>query len=454
MNSNFKKPARLPCRVFVAMVLLANSACDRNPESHSPTNQVIDTAVFHLASSPETSAKTDTGWPCLYGPDQTCISREQIRTNWNECPPAKKWQNEIGVGYSSPVAANGAVVIHHRQDELEIVESFDAEDGSSQWRTTNSTAFKCKFEYSNGPYSTPILTADSVLSVGAESVMQRLNRNDGSVIWKRELGVDYNIAPQLFGFGTTPLLQDDRVYLNLGAVKDEAGIAAFDFATGQTLWTSTSYESSYSTPVRTTVDGVELLLVLTKQGLVCLSPADGKELWFFKFEPRKIDSINACLPVVTGDTVFLTAGPGHGCVLLKFNAQGHDLIWRQRRSLDSQFNPVIRIADRLFGFPSMWNGSAYFRCLNLSDGKVRWSWKSEKINRGTSLSVADHFILLGEYGHLGLLKDDKEAPTPVYVSPEPILQPRCFSSPALANGLLFLRNEQHVVCLDLRETTD
>ena len=66
---------------------------------------------------------------------------------------------------------------------------------------------------------------------------------------------------QAFGFGATPLLEDDRLIINLGGQKKSSGVIAVSKRTGETLWSCSEEISSYCTPIATTIDGRRLVFV-------------------------------------------------------------------------------------------------------------------------------------------------------------------------------------------------
>ena len=78
-------------------------------------------------------------------------------------------------------------------------------------------------------------------------------------------------------------------------------------------------------------------------------------------------------------------------------------------------------------------------------------WKEPtKLKRGSIIAVKDRFIVLGEYGHLGSIDINPKKLIVRSMTDDSLLAPRCFTGPALYRGLLYLRNEGTILCLDLR----
>ena len=95
-----------------------------------------------------------------------------------------------------------------------------------------------------------------------------------------------------------------------------------------------------------------------------------------------------------------------------------------------------------------------FRCVDLSTGEMQWRWKSE-LRRSTQLIVGDHVLLFGEFGELGLIELNPDEAVECAMTQQSVFDgERCYAAPALADGRLYLRNEQELVCLDLRPHED
>jgi len=266
-------------------------------------------------------------------------------------------------------------------------------------------------------------------------------------------------AKGLFGFGPGLLVDDEKLYVNVGDAEHQAGIVAFDKLTGQTIWQATERGWAYTTPRLTTIEGRRYLLALTDFGLAVLDPVDGKLQGEYEFQPRGPDVINAVTPVVNGDRVLLVAGPGPGAVCLQLvpNSEQNQVefreLWQDRRVLDSQFNSLILAPQKespvVFGFTASQQGGATFRCIDFATGKLLWKHASE-LGRGQAIAVDGHILLLGERGHLQVLPAHATGPELVSSTKDPLLAAPCYSQPALCSGLLFIRNEREVICFDLR----
>lgn len=391
-------------------------------------------------------------WPNLFGPQHTSVSRERgIAADWPAVGPPRLWRREIGNGYSIPVVSQGRLILLHRVADEEIVECLDAASGDSLWDVRYPTHYQCTYRYSSGPYSSPIIHGDRVVAVSAEGTMRCLQLADGALLWKRDLSQEYEVEEGLFAVGATPLLDDGRLIFPLGAAAHGAGVIALDAETGETLWTATDHRASYATPIAAVIHGRPMLFVVTFEGLAALDPSDGRVWWTIEHRPKSSDSVNATSPVVHDDLVLMVTGPGPGSLCVRVLPDGgYEEVWRDRRVLDSQFNPLVCLRGLVFGYTSSRQGGAMLRCIDMATGEMRWEWESE-LDRGTLLSADGKLIALGEHGHLAALTADARRPRQLAMTERPILAAPCYSAPALAGGRLYLRNERELLCLDLRQ---
>ena len=87
-------------------------------------------------------------------------------------------------------------------------------------------------------------------------------------------------------------------------------------------------------------------------------------------------------------------------------------------------------------------------------------WSIPRLTRTSLMYVDGHFVCLGEFGHLLLVKANPEkfelvASTMVLdENDERLLEYPCWAAPILANGLLYVRGKDRLVCLDLRAPAD
>jgi hypothetical protein len=182
---------------------------------------------------------------------------------------------------------------------------------------------------------------------------------------------------------------------------------------------------------------------------VSLKPITGKVRWSIAFRPKNPEKVNATSPLVYHDMVLVSAySLGSLCVRVLPDG-GFEELWRDGRVLDSQYSNLVCVDGFVYGF-SATDKRRSFRCLDLLTGRLQWKFSSRWLAHGASIAVDGRFILLGERGRLGSMKINRVKPRETYVTEKSMIKGPCYTAPALHRGLLYLRNEETLLCLDLR----
>jgi outer membrane protein assembly factor BamB len=416
---------------------------DEDPESSQPMQ--LPRAPNRPTVLPQ---GTGLGWPTLLGPRHDGSSPETgLQLEWPEAGPLEKWRIAVGTGYSSPVALGDALVLLHRKGDQELVECFDPETGQSRWESSWPATYECPFRHSSGPYSAPVLQAECVYALGASGDLHCLRLEDGAELWQRDLYGDYQGQIEVWPASASPLIEGDRIIVNVGGRETGAGVVALDKKTGKTLWTATADGASCSTPRAATIHDRRYVFVWTADALVSLDPHDGRVYWRIPFCANNYETAHGTPPLVANDVVFVSGYQiGNLCVRVLPDGSPQEL-WRdKRRLLDSQYNNLFYLDGRVFGFSARRRS---LQCLDLSTGELAWRWRS-RVRNGSMIAVDGSYLLFGESGRLASLAISDQGVTVRSVTSQAVLRPLCVSYPALHKGLLYLRNEEEMACIDLR----
>ncbi len=435
-------------------LVVASAGCNRPSAATAERGVAIGRGV--TSSSPpappgdrEGSAGS-AGWPGLFGPDHNGVSREtNVLAQWPDAGPPVRWSRPLGTGYAAPVVGSGMLVLFYRDGDVEVIEGARADSGRTRWTFRYPTAYRARVNYSDGPYSTPALDRDHVYAWGAEGRLHCLDLHRGVPCWSRSLNAEYQVEPGMFPVSSSPLLDGDRLIVNVGGRPSTAGIVALNKHTGDTLWTATADGASCATPAAATLHGRRFVFVWTYEHLVALDPASGRVWWQIPFRAHHPDTINASSPVVCGDLV-LVSGYQVGSLCVRVRSDGsYQELWRgHKQVLDSHYNNLVCRDGYVYGFGTIGGG---LRCVQMETGRLMWRWKS-RLRNAASIAVGDRLILFDERGRLASVAVSPRGCQPVSQTTAGLLAGRCFSAPALSGGLLYLRNEEELRCLDLRPT--
>lgn len=385
-------------------------------------------------------------WPDFRGPDRDGVYSGGDLTNaFPADGPSVVWEMEVGAGFSNPVVSNGRLILFHRRGSEEIVEALNAATGEPQWSFAYPTSYHDDFGFDEGPRASPVVAGGQVYTFGAEGTLTCLSFATGAKIWQRNVNAEFNVSKGFFGAASTPLVDGRRLYLNVGGT-DGAGIVAFDKDTGKTLWQTGEDEASYSSPIEAEFDGEQRLLFFTREGLVVLEPSDGKIVDQLRWRSRSRSSVNAAMPTVAGNVVFLTASYGTGAVAVERVDGEFRELWSGEESIAAHYSTPVQKDGVLYGFHGRQEYGQEFRAIDLRTGTVRWT--EERFGAGTVLLADDQLIVLREDGMLILAEATPDAFRPTAQAQVLSGQTRPYA--AIADGLLYARDVSRLVCLDLR----
>lgn len=440
-------------------------------------------------------------WPQFLGPraDGTSLETGLLET-WPAAGPPVVWDKPIGTGYSAPSVRGNQLVLHHRQGNEEIIDCLDATTGKGLWRHAYPSHYQDPYGYNNGPRCTPLLTTNRCYTFGAEGRLVCTDLATGKVIWERDTAKSWEIPEAFFGVGSTPILEGNLLIVMVGG-QPNSGVVALDAATGRTVWENVGEknwqgqpmlgwpgertvswmkwwkQASYATPVAATIHGRRHLFCLMRQGLVSLDPATGTINFSRWFQSVANDSVNACNPVVLGDTVLITAAyyrVGSVALRIKPDGRSFDEVWRTPsglRDLDpATGRPTPPTLEIHWTTPIVHDGFIYafsgrnepdvtFRCVEFNTGKLRWernerwaphsSKQPSVYGRGSAIKADGKLIALGEGGLLGMFKLNPDKPEEIARWQAPQLHYPCWAAPILSRKKLYLRSEDRLVCLNL-----
>lgn len=460
----------------------AAATTDTPPAAEAPAVRVaVDANDEAPATTADAKLRDGEDWPKFLGPRDDGTSIETgLLAKWPEQGPPMLWEKRVGTGYSAPSVRGNRVVLHHRVRDEEIVDCFAADTGEPIWSHTYESNFSDPYGYNNGPRCSPLLTADRCYTFGAEGKLLCLNLETGKQIWLRDTAADWKIADAFFGVGSTPILHGKLLIVMVGGEPD-AGVVAFDSDTGKTVWHSVNKKTwtspdgsqldnklaSYSSLIETKINGHNHVLALMRDGLVSLNPTDGQVRFNYFFRSDSFESVNAARPVVIGDEVLLSAAYKAGAALLKIKPDGKGAIelWKSR-NLQTHWSTTIHHEGFLYGFSGRHEGEAKLKCIDLKSGDMVWETdglpsnltddpndveasSSRYYGRGSAIMAEGKFIVLGERGLLALVEvNPKEFKEISRVKFRGMKYPS-WAAPVLSRKRLYLRCEDHMLCLDL-----
>ena len=375
-------------------------------------------------------------WPQFRGPNRDGVSRETgLLKSWPAGGPKLLWKAPVGEGFSHIVVAGGRLFTLYGQGSQEFAVALDAASGKPVWKTPIDRKYTS--DMGNGPRSTPTVDAGTVYALSANGKLVALNAASGKKVWEHDLEDEFGARIPGWGASTSPLVEGNLLLVDVGGSGGKS-IVAFDKKTGKTVWASQSDKAGYSAPIAITVGGVRQVIFFTGTSVVSVAPATGKAFWRI---PWRTDwDVNAAAPIfVAPDKLFISSGYGVGAALFKLKPGAPpEEIWKSR-GMKNQFSSSVLHKGTIYGFDD-----TTFKAIDAATGKDLW--RQRGLGHGSLILADGHLVVLSERGKLVLV----EATPAAYKEKGSveILSGKCWTAPTLANGKLYVRNEEELKALD------
>jgi outer membrane protein assembly factor BamB len=381
---------------------------------------------------------------------------------WPAEGPKELWRTEVGWGKSAVVEADGLAFTAAETDDKQWAICLDPATGATRWKHLLLPKKNRHFEW--GVVTSPVIDGDRVyfIAYAIDKDVWDMRcpivclKTDGTELWR---------ADKTF-WGTeasTPLVVGNILYV--GADNPEhVVLVAIDKMTGELRWSVTAEpkkDRELGAPASLTyqvVEGIPQVIVATygTKEVLGVHAETGAIMWRYPY-PAAISIGLVCTPVAVGSRLFLSANEGIGkafSVCLQLTAADGKLacreIYRSTELQANQYHTPSIYRDAVFGF----GGGAkagFLHCTNFDDGRLLWKEETADWTKDQNMVIADGLIfaltknkelVMAEagrdaYRELGRVRLDIELGRP--------------QQPTIANGRLYIRGSQWVVCYRVAE---
>jgi outer membrane protein assembly factor BamB len=416
----------------------------------APLTPVVDAESSPSAAAPVATDAPALGapaplppyWTDFRGPRRDGHYRERpLLPEWPAGGLTPMWKQPSGAGYASFVAAHGRAFTIEQRGREETVAAYDVDTGRELWTHSWPALFRESMG-GDGPRATPTWSDGVLFALGATGELRALDDATGRQLWRTNILEDAD-APNLpWGMAGAPLVTRTFVIVAPGGSNGHS-IVAYDRATGRRAWSSQNERAGYASPMLATLGGREQVLVFTGVGLLSVAPEDGARLWFHPW--RTNADINAAQPVVISENrVFLSSGYDVGGAVLEIsNAPGGFTareVWRNNR-MKNRFASSVLHDGHIYGLDE-----SILACIDAATGELKW--KGGRYGYGQLVLAGDRLIVLTERGELVLVAANPERHEEL--ARFSALEGKTWNPPAIADGVLLVRNIQEMAAFDLR----
>jgi outer membrane protein assembly factor BamB len=387
-------------------------------------------------------------WPQFHGPTRDGFAKEtKLISTFPNAGPKILWSFEAGAGWAGPVVSSNRAILFHRLEGREVINCLDVNSGKNLWSNGYRATYRDDFGFDEGPRATPLVEDGRIFTLGADADLVAWDLKSGKILWQKNLPKTYSIKKPFFGYGSSPIMVDGTLILNVGST--DASIVGFDPATGAEKWKAGSDAVSYSSPIQATIQKEQVVIFFTREGLLIVSPKEGKVRSQFPWRPRMNASVNAASPILSGNELFLSTSYSQGAILLDMKKLDEpSKIWSNDTSISCQYNTPLLLDGNLYGIHGRQDfGDAGLRCVDWKTGAIKW--RVDTFGTASLIHADGRFYAMTEPGELVIF--EVNATKYVELARASILSKGSVSAPALADGKYLARDKQKWICVSLNK---
>ena len=379
-------------------------------------------------------------WAIYRGSNHDGISKESgWSAEFDGDGPKVLWEAEVGIGFASFTVVEGKVYTTGHAEDQDTVFCFGAADGKLIWKHSYAADLGDKY-YEGGTSATPTVSGGKVYHLSRWGDVFCFEAATGKVVWSKNVQKETEAKIPDWGFAGSPYVAGDLVILNVG----QSGMA-LKKGDGKTVWSSGKESAAgYSTAYPLAGDK-GIVVLAAEDAYNAVEVATGKVVWSLPWKTRY--GVNAASPIQSGDKLFISSGYNRGCGLFQLGEGTPTAIW-ENKNLRNQFNSSVLIDGHVYGIDDDENKKASLRCVALATGEVKWTEKG--IGFGALMAADGKLIVQTDKGELVVAKATEESFEEI--SRAQVLSGRCWTTPVLVDGRLYVRNAEGAVkCLNLKK---
>ncbi|MDZ4820100.1 MAG: PQQ-binding-like beta-propeller repeat protein [Planctomycetota bacterium] len=377
-------------------------------------------------------------WTRFRGPNGTGQSdAANIPTTWTQ--DEVNWKLDLpGVGQSSPVLWGNKLFVTSADASTGTQSIFcvDATNGKLLWQ--RDFKFKPHRVHTQNTLasSTPCCDANRVYMAwgGPDEFVLLALDHEGKDQWRIDLGKYIS----QHGFGTSPIVHDDTVFIT-NEQDGPSFVIAVDAGTGKERWkvprkNVDQQNASYATPMIYDRNGqTELIINSWAHGVSSLDPGTGRTNWEIPvFERRPVGS-----PILANGLILGNCGEGGGSnsviAVRPPDAQSAkpEVAFEIGKTSAPYVPTLIEHDKHIF----LWGDRGIVTCIDSTDGKVVWRERVGGNYSSSPIRIGERIFNVSSDGEVTVLAASSE----FKVLGRTALNDATRSTLAVANGTLYLR---------------
>jgi len=264
--------------------------------------------------------------------------------------------------------------------------------------------------------SPPIVVADRVYVMDAETTVTAFNAENGDVIWRKELAPDVSerfrfrdfvllqrTSPSEIGFGGGVAFDNGKIFVTSGF----GFIAALDAVSGDEIWRVETTAAVRTPP--TAYRGRVYVATIVNEFLA-LEQETGEEAWTFQSFEESARFLSSASPAAAGDLVVAPFSSGE---IVAFQAESGRALWNETLAQTARLTALASLND-IAGSPVIDRGLIYvvshggrFAAIDIRSGQR--VWESSITSLQTPWVAGDFIYVVSVNGELVCLSRNEGA---------------------------------------------
>jgi outer membrane protein assembly factor BamB len=363
-----------------------------------------------------------------------------------------------------PVAADDFPAEAVARLPAETVRGMNAKTGAELWRRS----FPCECRGATwywGPCATPVGVRDRVVCQFLDGKLRCLDLKTGNPLWERDLAADFGMtrdgSQPIYQACSSPLVAGGQVVVMV--CTKVVGLLALAVADGKEVWRTPGFANYGSSTGFMRMGDAEVVIAVPSDldrklfqngDVLGFHAGTGRLLW--RGTANK-SYYNGPPPIANEGVVMVEGGDGDGPTFAfrpPESGRGEAAVLWKDPGHQVRFSNYLVYRGLVFGqgFPAH-GGPVKLYCIDAKQGKLYWERKLQGARETHhSMFASDGKVLqLHENGAISMFDASRRDGYRELARAQVVAQREMvWSFPAMVRGLLYLRTNSEVVCLDLR----
>jgi len=386
-------------------------------------------------------------WASWRGPnDDFTVDAKGLADRWPDGGPPKLWERDLGPGYSAIAVVGDRLYTMYRDGDDDVVTALRASNGKTVWEHRYGAKPRegQSLEFGTGPNSTPLVLDDRVITIGFTAKVRCVKKDDGKLIWSKDLVEDFGGKVQQFGHAASPVMYKRSVILLVGGEKH--GAVALNPKDGSFVWGGEPADISYATPVMINVDGQDQMVVMSSTEVLGMGPDNGTILWRHPCVNRYKNNATDPLWHAERNLLWVATQLDGGTRVLELHQEGGKTdvkeIWFNDKVKIFHWN-AVRVDDHVYA--SIGGNVTMVAAVDISSGDIEW--RERGFHKAQCLYADDKLIFLDENGKLVLARASTNGMN--ILAQARMTEKVSWTAPTLVDRTLYLRDKNTIMALDV-----